>query len=749
MADLKKRKAPDGTERTWTADSPVTEFVSAQYPDAPKEKVDALISRLKLRYPGETVTLWHIAADLARKDSIGIALACGHVGMDSPTARELQTLLTAEHVLHLRTFGLPQAECPDSVNKHAQDMPVLLQIRPGQPEPILVLGSSGSGKTTLAAKVLPGLIASTTKREQYITVYLRAGLVTNGGKENSVADVVERTKFEIRNIVPGIQQQQATPLDICMIVVVDELGTKAHSGFLSNKEHLKQIVEGLNSIAKEVWLVLAGTGLDVITSDLKSLSDVTKIRMKPWGKEQILWLVKDRRGEGFMEAVKKVERNPILTKLASNARAAEFLVRSVGELMSYCFESADIVDTVVKKGAYDNILANGLKTCTAEQRRLVAHLVLKAVGSAKEGDATQPTFDCGGDVKVEKTCRSLVDPHIEGGMLAPLGQKFAVSMTPAITIVVAALTGNVSSLSSDWSRFERIVALCELHRLFAAAQHPVPEISIKRLREAFPAPRSFRNLKVPWLSPHQVLVNGDKAPYGDIISPFRLEQGKHNRSSAQTKANLKVELAKMGVLKDEVYKRDYTKKPDARGEPDTYDFQRFLTWSFVKQWREHDKVDTTAVEADIVETDIVETDIADRVETSHVRHTQTQPHGVTRSMYPFGQLDTKDDPLSEIESASFQFHKGKLYNPITKESFAVPHSLDLGESETLDIVFATNKATFQIEDLGSMSIDRGHVDDNGSLLAENTANAEILREIGEWVDTSKVKIKFLFCSSDE
>jgi energy-coupling factor transporter ATP-binding protein EcfA2 len=340
-------------------------------------------------------------------------------------------------------------------------MPALLHTRSGQPEPILVLGSSGSGKTTFAAKVLPGLIASTTKNEQYFTVYLRAGLVTNGGKENSLADVVKRTKLEIGNIVPGIEHQQATPLDMCMIVVIDELGTKDHSGFSSNKEHLKQIVEGLNSIAKEVWLVLAGTGLDVITSDLNSRSDVTKIRMKPGGKEQILWLARDRRGEGFMEVVKKVERNPILTRLASNARAAEFLVRSVGELMSYCFESAGIVDTVVKKVAYDYILANGLNTCTAEQRRLVAHLVLKAVGSAKEGGVTQPTFDCGGDVKVERACRSLVDTHIEDGMLAH-GQKFAVSMTPAITIVVAApLTGNLSSLSSDWSGFECIVALCE------------------------------------------------------------------------------------------------------------------------------------------------------------------------------------------------------------------------------------------------------------------------------------------------
>lgn len=219
----------------------------------------------------------------------------------------------------------------------AQAMPVLLQTRPGQPEPILVLGSSGSGKTTFAAKVLPGLITSTTKKAQYFTVYLRAGHVTNGGKENSLADVVERTKLEILNIVPDIQQQQATPLDMCMIVVVDELGTKHHSGSLSNKEHLKQIVEGLNSIAKEVWLVLAGTGLDVITSDLNSQSDVTKIRMKPRGKEQIIWLAKDRCGEGFMEVAKKVERNSILTKLASNARAAEFLVRSVRELMSYCF----------------------------------------------------------------------------------------------------------------------------------------------------------------------------------------------------------------------------------------------------------------------------------------------------------------------------------------------------------------------------------------------------------------------------
>jgi hypothetical protein len=742
MAGL-KRKAPDGTEVDWTADSPVMEFLSVLYPDASKENVDALFS--ELRCPcHETATLRHVAAGLASEDTgNAVAYACCNVGIDWPTTKELQTLLPAafkqvllERKLNTRTFGLPQAECPENVNKDAQAIPTLLHTRPGQPEPILVLGSSGSGKTTFAAKVLPGLIFASTTKKQYFTVYLRAGLVTNGGKENSLADVVKRTKLEIGNIVPGIKHQQATPLDMCMIVVIDELGTKDHSGFSSNKEHLKQIVEGLNSIAKEVWLVLAGTGLDVITSDLNSRSDVTKIRMKPWGKEQIRWLARERRGEeGFMEVVKKVERNPILTRLASNARAAEFLVASVGELMSYCFESAGIVDTVVKKVAYDYILANGLKTCTAEQRRLVAHLVLKAVGSAKEGDVTQPTFDCGGDVKVERACRSLVDTHIESGMLAH-GQKFAVSMTPAITIVVAALTGNLSSLSSDWSGFERIVALCELHRLFVAAQHPVPEISIKRLREAFPAPRSIRNLKVPRLSPHQVLVNGDKAPYGDIISHFRLEQGKHNRSSGQTKANLKVELAKMGVLKDEIYKRDYAKNP--------YDFQRFLTWSFVKQWREHGMLATTAVE-----TDIVETDIADRVETSRVRLTQRQPSGGTRSMYPFGQLDTKNDSLSEIESASFQFDNGKFENVETGEKFAVPHSLDLGESETLDVVFATNKATFLIEDLGSINIDRGHVDDNGSLVADNTANADILLKFGEWVDTSKVKIKFLFCSSDE
>jgi hypothetical protein len=190
------------------------------------------------------------------------------------------------------------------------------------------------------------------------------------------------------------------------------------------------------------------------------------------------------------------------------------------------------------------------------------------------------------------------------------------------------------------------------------------------------------------------------------------------------------------VLKDEIYKRDYAKNP--------YDFQRFLTWSFVKQWREHGMLATTAVE-----TDIVETDIADRVETSRVRLTQRQPSGGTRSMYPFGQLDTKNDSLSEIESASFQFDNGKFENVETGEKFAVPHSLDLGESETLDVVFATNKATFLIEDLGSINIDRGHVDDNGSLVADNTANADILLKFGEWVDTSKVKIKFLFCSSDE
>jgi hypothetical protein len=75
MAGL-KRKAPDGTEVDWTADSPVMEFLSVLYPDASKENVDALIS--ELRFPcDETATLWHVAAGLASEDTaLTVAYAC-------------------------------------------------------------------------------------------------------------------------------------------------------------------------------------------------------------------------------------------------------------------------------------------------------------------------------------------------------------------------------------------------------------------------------------------------------------------------------------------------------------------------------------------------------------------------------------------------------------------------------------------------------------------------------------------------
>jgi hypothetical protein len=214
------------------------------------------------------------------------------------------------------------------------------------------------------------------------------------------------------------------------------------------------------------------------------------------------------------------QRDSNFRQLGTNARAAWFLVSALIKYGDY-FDRTALIGTVVTEVAFSYTRENGMKTLDAKECRRVAKIVLECLQNAKRGDpSAKPRQET--DLRIQSACNSLLDAHVEGHNLAP-GKEFAVSATPAITIVLTALMGNICNLSSSWSAFEILLALAELQRLLVAStEDSAPPLLIRQSSLPFPAPKATINFKVPKLALDSILVNGALAPYADIISHFRL-----------------------------------------------------------------------------------------------------------------------------------------------------------------------------------------------------------------------------------
>jgi hypothetical protein len=153
---------------------------------------------------------------------------------------------------------------------------------------------------------------------------------------------------------------------------------------------------------------------------------------------------------------------------------------------------------------------------------------------------------------VKRKAQSLVDIHVlkDGDeMQFQTGHQYNVSVTPAITIVLAALLGTTAFMQTGWSGFETIVALNELFELVREAKgEMVHEFRILQLDKPYAAKTTSINLEVPEMTSSMVLINGSKASYADVIAPFRLIQAKHSESDTPATLYIGDELMKMGLL---------------------------------------------------------------------------------------------------------------------------------------------------------------------------------------------------------
>jgi hypothetical protein len=646
----------------------------------------------------------------------------------------------AGKILGVKDIALPDNRVNSGLDLDTEN---LKSERPNDTLPaILVLGSSGSGKTIFAAQVLPDILKRNDKKG--FTVYMLGDVVR--GNLNSpvttVEDVARLAKERILRLVETEIGIKITSFPLKMTVIIDEIGLHVDKQFVGTGAQLRDITQALERLLLggpegTVQLVLAGTGLDRITSSVCSNQEAVKIRMQPWSVEEVMWLLRSTTSGKKEEIAQMIKHTPIFCQLGTNARAAWFLVEALIEYDDY-FERTALIDSVVTRVAFKYIRANGMKDLNAKQRSKVAKIVLQAVQDAKKGDASA-TLSEDKDLCVASACNSLLDTHVEGGKLMD-GQFFAVSVTPAITIVLTALMGNISNLSSSWSGFENIVALAELqHLLVVSEEEDGPLLSIRRSSLPFPAPKAKKNIKVPKLDLHSILVNGAGAPYADIISHFRLIQCKHTTDDTErglVKLNLKSELAKMGVLKAELYKGN------------EYLPQRFLTKQLMKQWKRLGSGEGGGSgEARNVESHASEQK-KKSPKNGDARYNLI-PDGGTRSTYPMGQLDVPD----QREATVF-------------EDLSLPSDgswMDEASEDVITIIFATNKGGFILEGIlpkgVTLDVRRQHLNCEGQLveaqigegqIGEGQIGEEMTSEIAEClellVDVKKVHIRFKVCS---
>jgi hypothetical protein len=413
----------------------------------------------------------------------------------------------------------------------------------------LVLGPSGSGKTTYCVKEHGKSAHSSCDAIKHeFRVYMYA---TQLGDSNRKAALRELLLDEIakalsveRNALDDVLGEN-TRLAMTIYAIIDEAGCDDFFGDASNLQELSRVVK---EIASDGQLVVSGTGLDFLTTSIGSSGEgITKIRMLPWRLEDFNKLAKN------VAISNLVAKHEVYIKMTSNARAAAYLLLWLRTTKSWGNDD-DNVPFVVRGVAYDYISGNGLKDTDGSTRRQVVRAVLRLL-KASEGQhicTTLPAFDEDLSPDVKRKAQSLVDVHVVnmGGILSlQNGEKYAVSVTPAITIVLAALLGTSAFMQTSWSGFEVIVALSELFKLVREAEDaPLPKFRIFQLDKPYAVKVSSCNLEVPEMTRSMVLINGSKASYADVIAPFRLIQAKHSETGGLTTLYIGDELMKMGLL---------------------------------------------------------------------------------------------------------------------------------------------------------------------------------------------------------
>lgn len=142
--------------------------------------------------------------------------------------------------------------------------------------------------------------------------------------------------------------------------------------------------------------------------------------------------------------------NPKLGALATNARAAYFMVKNIAELCSSYYTPSswrlqlyEWTPTIFAKVIASYMKSNSIKNLQFNQRCLVAASIFRALDEIKPSEDKIPTLV--GLQGLELTCaESLLEYHLDlvrGKPQMLVHENFAVTVTPAMAVILYAMTG--------------------------------------------------------------------------------------------------------------------------------------------------------------------------------------------------------------------------------------------------------------------------------------------------------------------
>jgi hypothetical protein len=314
-----------------------------------------------------------------------------------------------------------------------------------------------------------------------------------------------------------------------------------------------------------------------------------------------LGLVQDETVE--KDVVPAILAQPKLRALTTNARSAHFLMESIiffsssharGSWTSHLNEFAPALTVHVVHCYMDE---NGIKDLGTDQRRLVAasvfHELQEAQMDAKTGNYRSPDFLKMLDLKEKAVALGLITSNTEwvasdDTVKLVEGTEFAITVSPAIAIVLFTMAGGRVSMKQDWKAEEEVAALYAVQKnmleVFRSISQQVDgvlsqnladdvkrkpietlqrtllaelnKVNIYALSQRIETPRQRKGgkgerrgtVKVPLVNRRSILVNGATASFADVMAPFMLMQSKHTSRGSKVEIELREELRKCCLL---------------------------------------------------------------------------------------------------------------------------------------------------------------------------------------------------------
>lgn len=459
----------------------------------------------------------------------------------------------------------------------------------------LVLGSSGSGKTFFSLKYLaPNL--HTKSGEKIVTLYLygkRTEIKFFMDNEPNPEAAVDLCKWIKKETEAQINRKIKSVLKMHVCIVIDEAGDLSVKLWYESLEMLRKLCHEAAKMATSVAVVVSGTGLT--GQNMSSVDDAYVFRPKPWRAIDFVKILETKsldlsKEEATTTVANVIYANPKLRALATNARSAYFLVGAVAHMISHYTQrvwglNLDAwVPTLVKEVVDAYISSNGIKNINAQQRRRVAASIFRILQEVKRGHATPPPTFVALEGKEIAVAESLVQYNVEHGkdrLKLVDSEHYAVTVTPAIAMVLYSMAGIPITLVSGWKGEEELAALYavrqlmlermktfvnetspdpsnptmtrktpeELHDAIQELNRSLGEVCLLSLQTPVQCAKTPSDkIFVPMVGMGAVLWNGDKAAFADVIARRMFIQAKLRTSKETLAVNIYEEVKKCGLF---------------------------------------------------------------------------------------------------------------------------------------------------------------------------------------------------------